>query len=422
MVALVAKNNWSGTLSVASETISVELTPEYTPVYYYEDGVPSAGLDLGCPKVALLDCPESIVEGGYVDYKFTWDISCGAPFYDSRRIIGFQVKDGDGNRVYPENIEILSQMSSETMLNCIGLGTPSRHELSMASYKHTTIQSDGGSETILRVWFPNDAIPKDDMNIRLEIVEALHYYFEYENHWNNPTYESHANYNNLNIPTPAVTVRDNDQWEISASIYKDPNSTRDYSKALEPCPWIPVDDRYGAYRISREAVEGKIATDRSYDINVEFVMSGTATPGNDHFANDYYLTKNPSGSPPGNIIVHSSSQGGITIYTGMITIPKNENEVIVYVMPNLRELNRGRVPGADVLFQQLQQFFTLHRRRNSSNGNGHGEPTEKEVLRDTRALLHGTKDGTVSLKHESPTTSGGVHEVIDNVHRPGNRE
>ena len=42
---------------------------------------------------------------------------------------------------------------------------------------------------------------------------------------------------------------------------------------------------------------------------------------------------------------------------------------------NLRELNRSRVAGADVLFQELRQYFTL-RRRNSSNGNGEPEPTE----------------------------------------------
>jgi len=47
-----------------------------------------------------------------------------------------------------------------------------------------------------------------------------------------------------------------------------------------------------------------------------------------------------------------------------------------------------------------------------------------DIERDASALLHGTKDGNVSITHESPTppvprpnhAAGGVHEVIDNVH------
>jgi len=81
---------------------------------------------------------------------------------------------------------------------------------------------------------------------------------------------------------------------------------------------------------------------------------------------------------------------------------------------NLRELNRGRVPGADVLFQQLRQYFTIRRRRPDETEPT--EPTQRQLKLDFDRLIHGKADGTVSLTHESPTTSGGVHEVIDNVH------
>ena len=47
-----------------------------------------------------------------------------------------------------------------------------------------------------------------------------------------------------------------------------------------------------------------------------------------------------------------------------------------------------------------------------------------DIERDASALLHGRKDGNVSITHESPKpvlrpnhAAGGVHEVIDNVRR-----
>jgi len=82
---------------------------------------------------------------------------------------------------------------------------------------------------------------------------------------------------------------------------------------------------------------------------------------------------------------------------------------------SLREQSRNRVPGANALFQELLQFFTLRRRpRNGENGST--EPTINELERDFKRLIHGKADGDIFAKHESPTTSGGVHEVIDNVH------
>ena len=86
------------------------------------------------------------------------------------------------------------------------------------------------------------------------------------------------------------------------------------------------------------------------------------------------------------------------------------------VYGNLREQSRRGVLGAEELFQELRQFFTL-RRRGHNVENGSTEPTMHELQRDFKRLIHGKADGDIFAKHESPTTSGGVHEVIDNVHR-----
>jgi hypothetical protein len=69
------------------------------------------------------------------------------------------------------------------------------------------------------------------------------------------------------------------------------------------------------------------------------------------------------------------------------------------------------VPGAAALLSRLQPFFKPTSRRREA------EPTEKEIESDVKALLHGTKDGEIIIKNEKPTTSGGVHEIIDDVHK-----
>jgi len=65
------------------------------------------------------------------------------------------------------------------------------------------------------------------------------------------------------------------------------------------------------------------------------------------------------------------------------------------------------------VFNILRRFFS--RKRNPANG---GEPTDAQLERDFRALLHGHKDGEINISHQSPTTSGRVHEVLDNTHSP----
>ena len=76
---------------------------------------------------------------------------------------------------------------------------------------------------------------------------------------------------------------------------------------------------------------------------------------------------------------------------------------------SVRDAARRRVAGADALFRILQLFF--RRPRNVAE-----EPTESELERDMRALLHGHKDGKIVIENERPVKSRGKHVVLDDVH------
>ena len=79
------------------------------------------------------------------------------------------------------------------------------------------------------------------------------------------------------------------------------------------------------------------------------------------------------------------------------------------IYASLQEQTRNRVPGAEPLFNALKTFF--HRRRRQSD-----EPTEKELERDFKRLIHGKADGEIIIENETPHITGGVRKVIDNVH------
>ena len=79
---------------------------------------------------------------------------------------------------------------------------------------------------------------------------------------------------------------------------------------------------------------------------------------------------------------------------------------------SVRELARTGDPGARVVFNMLQPFFRRQRRSGEP-----GEPTEPEVERDVKALLHGKKDGKIVIEHEKPHMVGGKHVVFDEIHK-----
>ena len=79
---------------------------------------------------------------------------------------------------------------------------------------------------------------------------------------------------------------------------------------------------------------------------------------------------------------------------------------------SVRELARRRVPGAETVFRVLQPFFRQPRRPSE-------KPTEPEVERDVRALLHGKKDGKIVIENERPHLVGGKHVVVDEMGKQG---
>jgi len=80
------------------------------------------------------------------------------------------------------------------------------------------------------------------------------------------------------------------------------------------------------------------------------------------------------------------------------------------IYSSLREQAKGRVDGAGPLYKALQMYFS--RRRKPS-----GEDAESELERHVKQLVEGEADGEIVIKNESPHSSGGLHEVIDNVHK-----
>jgi hypothetical protein len=81
------------------------------------------------------------------------------------------------------------------------------------------------------------------------------------------------------------------------------------------------------------------------------------------------------------------------------------------VYGSLREQFRGKVPGAEVLYRTLLTFFRRRRPRT-----GEAPETEKELERNFMKVIHGHADGKIEIINEQPHFSGGVHEVIDDVH------
>ena len=77
---------------------------------------------------------------------------------------------------------------------------------------------------------------------------------------------------------------------------------------------------------------------------------------------------------------------------------------------SVKELARRNVPGAEAVFRALEPFFRRPRRPGE-------EPTEPEVERDIRALLHGKKDGKIVVENEKPHLVGGKHVVVDETHK-----
>ena len=74
----------------------------------------------------------------------------------------------------------------------------------------------------------------------------------------------------------------------------------------------------------------------------------------------------------------------------------------------VREASHRRQAGAQTVFKALQPFFRRKPRHSA-------EPTQAEVERDVRALLHGKKEGKIVIEHEKPRLIKGKRTVIDEI-------
>jgi hypothetical protein len=77
---------------------------------------------------------------------------------------------------------------------------------------------------------------------------------------------------------------------------------------------------------------------------------------------------------------------------------------------NVKAMSRRGDPMAKALAATLKTYFKKSKPSSS-------EPTNKEILRDVKALEHGKKNGRIVIENISPHMTGGVHKVVDDVHK-----
>jgi hypothetical protein len=78
---------------------------------------------------------------------------------------------------------------------------------------------------------------------------------------------------------------------------------------------------------------------------------------------------------------------------------------------SVKEGARQRVAGAEAEYNLLSKYF----KKSKSSKDG-SEPTEAQIERDVRSLLHGTKEGRIVVENENPDLSGGKRSVVDEAH------
>jgi hypothetical protein len=83
--------------------------------------------------------------------------------------------------------------------------------------------------------------------------------------------------------------------------------------------------------------------------------------------------------------------------------------IALRIYASLKEQAKYRVHGAAPLYEALKPFFHHRKRQND-------EPTEKQLEKDFKKLLHGTAEGEIIIKNESPHVTRGKPKVVDDEH------
>jgi hypothetical protein len=73
---------------------------------------------------------------------------------------------------------------------------------------------------------------------------------------------------------------------------------------------------------------------------------------------------------------------------------------------NVKAMAKRGDPMARALAETMKTYFK--KKKSDSE-----EPTQREILRDVKALEHGTKDGKIVIENIKPHMTGGVHKVVD---------
>jgi hypothetical protein len=81
------------------------------------------------------------------------------------------------------------------------------------------------------------------------------------------------------------------------------------------------------------------------------------------------------------------------------------------VYNNLHTAANAKDPGADVLFNALYTYFSRKKPRADE-----AEPSDKELERDAKKLIHGKASGEISIVSEKPRFTGRARKVVDTVH------
>jgi hypothetical protein len=77
---------------------------------------------------------------------------------------------------------------------------------------------------------------------------------------------------------------------------------------------------------------------------------------------------------------------------------------------NVKAMSRRGDPMAKELYTELKTYFI--KKKSDTE-----EPTDKALLRDAKAIAHGKKDGKIVIENISSHMTGGVHKVVDDVHK-----
>jgi hypothetical protein len=122
-------------------------------------------------------------------------------------------------------------------------------------------------------------------------------------------------------PSATVTILDDDHWDAIIDVSD--------AEALEPCTWIPAEDRRAEFVVTREP-DDPAQADMTYSAKVELALSGTAKPVGDFYVDDPrdYEILNSLGHT---LFVTEESDGTVKV---IVTIPVDEVSTTIYVQPH----------------------------------------------------------------------------------------